>query len=86
MSYCNCDRCGARCEEWSINELSTPYQFDGMKRLCDNCGKKANSFLGHYGRKKKEDIDALALYLKSGKVSSYNEKKRVNSLFNAGYF
>jgi len=89
-----CDRCGDNqaakkftflCDG-ELTKVKESYQTLFVKKLCNCCGEKANSFLNYYGRKKRKDIKQLNDYLRSGLLSKQAELNRYNQLNNAGYY
>ncbi len=89
-----CDRCGNNRKakkykflvDGELIDVKESYQTLFVKKLCNCCGEEANRFLNYYGRKKKEDINKLNDFLRSGALSMQAELKRYSQLNNAGYY
>ena len=86
MSYVECDRCGVSAYSFQIRSLKSIFQTKTIKSLCEDCGKKADSFVDNYGVKTDKQITSLMRFLNNGKKSNYEDNKLFTSLNNAGYY
>lgn len=91
-----CDRCGVDCTREFLGKriavldsdyfiIRDIYRTRFTINLCNPCGKKADSFVNYWGKKKEADIIKLNLFLRNGAASKKNELDYLNSLMNAGY-
>jgi uncharacterized Zn finger protein len=74
-----CDRCGNY--DFFCRELLSIYSKNELLNLCDECGRKADSFVKYYGKKKDSDLIKLSMYL----VSGNNQVNKFNAMMNGGY-
>jgi hypothetical protein len=57
-----------------------------MKKVCNECGEKASSYVNYYGVKKKKDVEKLLEYLKSGGHYQKVVCREFSKTMNAGYY